>query len=81
MDNIYPVNWNECVTEWINKPYDNYKTIIRPYQPLLVLVGAVTRAFEEKTKNYNTLTEMINTNDLPINYFIKLSMSKFVTTF
>jgi hypothetical protein len=25
LDNLYPVNWDNCVTEFIDKPYDNYK--------------------------------------------------------
>lgn len=29
LDNLYPVNWDKCSTEFINKPYDNYKNIIQ----------------------------------------------------
>lgn len=67
LDNLYPVNWNNCVTEFINKPYDNYKNIVRNYQPLLVLVNSVYKELENKTVN-----EILNGN-MPINYFINKS--------
>jgi hypothetical protein len=67
LDNLYPVNWSDCVTEFINKPYDNYKTIIRDYQPLVVLVNSVYKALECKTIN-----EILDGN-MPINYFINKS--------
>ena len=67
LDNLYPVNWNNCATEYINKPYDNYKDIIRDYQPLIVLVNSVYRALENKTLN-----EILN-GTMPINYFINKS--------
>ncbi len=34
LENLYPVNWNNCVSEFIDKPYENYKTIIREYQQI-----------------------------------------------
>ena len=67
LDNLYPVNWNNCVTEFINKPYDNYKNIVRNYQPLVVLVNSVYKELENKTVN-----EILNGN-MPINYFINKS--------
>ena len=67
LDNLYPVNWNNCVTEFINKPYDNYKTIIREYQPLVVLVNSVYKQLENKTKK-----EILEGN-MPLNYFINKS--------
>lgn len=67
LDNLYPIQWDKCVTEFINKPYDNYKTIIRDYQPLVVLVNSVYKALEN-----NTLDEIIN-GTMPINYFINKS--------
>lgn len=68
LDNVYPVNWNNCVTEYIDKPYDNYKTIIRDYQPLLVLVNSVYKKLENKTE------EEIIYDNMPINYFINKSL-------
>ena len=67
LEDLYPVNWNECVTEYINKPYDNYKNIIRDYQPLIVLVNSVYKEVENMTEE-----EIINSN-MPINYFINKS--------
>ena len=67
LDNLYPCNWNNCVTEFITKPYDNYKNIIRDYQPLVVLVNSVYKELENKTIN-----EILNGN-MPINYFINKS--------
>ncbi len=69
LDNLYPVNWNNCVTEFIEKPYDNYKLIIRKYQPLVVLVNSVYKKLEDKTEK-----EILNAN-MPINYFINKSLS------
>ena len=67
LDNLYPVNWHNCVTEYIDKPYENYKTIIRGYQPLIVLVNSVYKILEDKTEK-----EILNGN-MPINYFINKS--------
>jgi FkbM family methyltransferase len=67
LDNLYPVNWNNCVTEFIDKPYDNYKEIIREYQPLIVLVNSVYKKLEDKT-----VMEILEGN-MPLNYFINKS--------
>ena len=67
LDNLYPVNWNNCVTEFIKKPYENYKTIIREYQPLIVLVNSVYKKIE-------SMPELqILEGNMPINYFINKS--------
>jgi len=67
LDNLYPVNWDNCVTEFIDKPYNNYKMIIRKYQPLVVLVNSVYKKLEDKTER-----EIVEGN-MPINYFINKS--------
>ncbi len=67
LDNMYPVNWDNCVTEFIDKPYDNYKKIIREYQPLVVLVNSVYKKLEDKT-----VKEILDGN-MPLNYFINKS--------
>jgi hypothetical protein len=67
LDNLYPVNWNNCLNEFIVKPYDNYKTIIREYQPLVVLVNSVYKNLEDKTEK-----EILEGN-MPLNYFINKS--------
>jgi hypothetical protein len=67
LDNLYPVNYDKCVDQFINKPYDHYKTIIRDYQPLVVLVNQVYRNLEYKTEK-----EILEGN-MPLNYFINKS--------
>lgn len=67
LDNMYPVNWNNCITEFIDKPYDNYKTIVRKYQPLVVLVNSVYKKIDIKSE------EEILQGNIPLNYFIKKS--------
>jgi hypothetical protein len=67
LDNLYPVNFENCVSEYIDKPYDNYKNIIRTFQPLIVLVNSVYKKLENKTE------EEILKDKLPINYFINKS--------
>jgi mannosyltransferase OCH1-like enzyme len=63
LDNIYPVNWNNAVSEYVNKPYDNYKNIVRSYQPLLILVNSVYKEIENKGLQDN----------MPLKYFIDLA--------
>jgi len=65
LDNMYPVNWNNCVNEFIKKPYDNYKNIIKEYQPLILLVNSVYKELENKTKE--------EINNMPLNYFLNKS--------
>lgn len=67
LDNMYPVNWNNCVREFIVKPYDNYNNLIRSVQPLIVLVNSVYKYLENKTEK-----EIIEGN-MPLNYFINKS--------
>lgn len=69
LDNLYPINWNNCVSEFIEKPYDNYKNIVREYQPLVVLVNSVYRKIENMSKS-----EILQGN-MPINYFINKSLN------
>ena len=70
LDNMYPINWDKCVSEFIEKPYDNYKNIVREYQPLVVLVNSVYKKLENKTEK-----EILEGN-MPINYFINKSFEK-----
>jgi hypothetical protein len=65
LDNMYPCNWNVCDKEFVFAHYDNYKNIIRPFQPLIVLVNSVYKALE----NYDIIT----TKDIPLQYFIQKS--------
>jgi len=63
---MYPVNWSNCVDEFITKPYDNYKTIENNFQPLIVLVNSVYKELETKTED-----EILN-NNIPLKFFIKI---------
>ena len=59
LDTVYPVNWNNCYMEFLDKPYDNYKNLIREYQPFIILVNSVYKAYESVSR--------LNT---PLHYFI-----------
>lgn len=67
LDNLFPVSGNDCVAEYIDKPYDNYKQLIREYQPLVVLVDTVYEELENKT------VKEILEGKMPLNYFINKS--------
>ena len=66
---VYPVNWNRCVREFLIKPYDNYKTLIRPFQPFVVLVNSVYKHLSDKTM------EEIKNDKTPLSYFINKSIT------
>jgi len=66
-DNLYPINWNIYVREYVDKSYGNYKTIVREFQPLIVLVNSVYKAIE-----HMTVDEILN-GKMPLNYFINKS--------
>jgi hypothetical protein len=70
LDTMYPVNWNECVMEFIEKPYDNYLNLIRKYQPLVVLVNSVYKHDMIESKSEDEIYNM----KLPLNYFINKSL-------
>jgi hypothetical protein len=67
LDNLFPVTRNDCEIEYIGKPYDNYKQLIREYQPLVVLVNSVYEKIESKT-----MKEILESK-MPLNYFINKS--------
>lgn len=71
LDNMYPVNWNNCVDEFITKPYDNYKTIEKDFQPLIVLVNSVYKKLETDINNEKDILA----GNLPLNYFINKSIT------
>ena len=68
LDNMYPINWNKCVEEFINKPYQNYTNIIRDFQPLIILVNSVYKQLE------NLSEQEILGGQLPLNYFLNKSI-------
>lgn len=65
LDNLYPVNWDESEVEFLDKPFENYKNIIREFQPLIILVNSIYRKLEN-------CKQIINGN-FPLNYFINKS--------
>lgn len=66
-NDLYPINPNNYVKEFINNPYDNYKNIEKSFQPLIVLVNSVYRELEKYS------VEEIYNGKRPINYFIEKS--------
>jgi mannosyltransferase OCH1-like enzyme len=83
LDNMYPVNWDNCVKEFIDKDYNNYKKIIKPYQPLIVLVNSVYKKIEEIINNSNTkklhkiFSKILFSNNIPLSYFLNESYKNF----
>ncbi len=67
VSDMYPIKWYNCVEEFLNKPYDNYKNIEKPFQPLLVLVNGVYKELEKYS-----MEEILNAKR-PLNYFIEKS--------
>ena len=73
LNNLYPVNWDRCVDEFINKPYNNYISIVRDFQPLIALVNSVYRKLENKS------IDEISNGNMPINFFINKSIENHKT--
>lgn len=67
LDTVYPVNWDECDENFLDKPYDNYKNLIREFQPFIVLVNSVYKKYESMTE------EQIK--ETPLSYFMNKSLS------
>jgi hypothetical protein len=69
---IYPVSPNDAVREYIEKPYDNYKTIERSEpQPLIVLVNSVYQKINSMVKSPDEITKL----HIPLTYFINKSLA------
>jgi hypothetical protein len=67
LENVSPINWCDCVREYMQKPYENYTTLVRDFQPFLILVNSVYKCIEE-----NPISTILTAN-LPFNYFINKS--------
>ena len=63
-DTVYPVFYDQAVEQYIRRPYKHYKNIIRPFQPLIILVNAVYRELQHHSE-----LELLN-GTLPLNYFL-----------
>lgn len=68
LDTMYPANWDQCVGAYLREPYNYYKQLIRPFQPLLVLVGTVYRKLE-----HHSIPDILAA-DYPLNYFIRKAL-------
>ena len=67
LDTIYPSNWDKCVSNFIDAPYENYNNLIKNYQPFIVLVNSVYKKIEN-----TSIDDLLNAN-MPLNYFINKS--------
>ena len=69
---IYPVGPNDAVREFIEKPYDNYKTIERTEpQPVIVLLSSVYHKINSMVKSPDKITGL----RIPLTYFINKSLA------
>ena len=68
LSDLYPVSFQYCVQEYIQKPYETYKAILRDFQPLILLVHQVYKHVESMS-----LEELLNSK-MPLNYFIQTSL-------
>jgi hypothetical protein len=70
LDSVYPANWDRCVREFLNKPYDNYKNLQRENQPFIVLVNSVYKSLSSFSED-----EILNGN-FPLSYFLQKSIKE-----
>ena len=69
LDNMYSINCNNCVNEFIIKPNENYKNIIREYQPLIILVNSVYTEYDKLSDDQISKT--------PLSYFLNKSKENY----
>ena len=70
LDTMYPVNWDRCLHAYVKQPYSNYTNLIRPFQPLLILIHTVYQSLEN-----HSIPDILD-SDYPLNYFIKQSLKQ-----
>lgn len=73
LDTVYPVNWDQCVDKFVNQPYDSYKSLIRPFQPVVVLVNSVYKRLGHLSPT--ALIAYSATNSVPLHYFLNTSFA------
>lgn len=61
---VCPVPWDKCVQEFIDKPYENYKAILRDNQPLIILFQNAYKVMEKLPE------EDVRKGKMPIHYFL-----------
>lgn len=67
LNTMYPVNWDNCLNEFVEKPKSHYKEIETDFQPVIILVNSVYRWMERFR------IEEIPTLDNPLAYFLNKS--------
>lgn len=61
---VYPILKINCTNEFLNKVYNNYKKIIKEFQPIIILDKSIIIEYEK----FNTYDK------IPLNYFINNSI-------
>jgi len=67
LDNVYPVNWDRCVKEYVEAPAEHAQALVRPFQPLVILVNSVYVKVEPLSE------DAIWNGATPLAYFLKKS--------
>ena len=70
LDNMYPINWDKCLLEFVEKPYNNHENLVKQFQPLVIIVNSVYK----KLDNMN-IKQILDSN-MPINYFLNKSFER-----
>lgn len=65
---MHPVHWSDSVREFITSDYDNYKTIERAEQPLVILFNSVYKHLDSYSE------DQIVGGRFPLSYFIRKSV-------
>jgi hypothetical protein len=69
-DTVYPLHWQQYVHEFLLQPYEHYRTLVRPVQPLVVLVNSVYKGVEGMGL---TKADLLAQTTMPLNYFLRVS--------
>lgn len=67
LDTMYPVNFDTCDREFLDRPYENYQTIVRSFQPIVVLVNTVYKRLAPYSE------DEILAQRTPLHYFLETS--------
>tara|TARA_R110002074_G_scaffold156075_2_gene312179 strand:- start:5837 stop:8002 length:2166 start_codon:yes stop_codon:yes gene_type:complete len=83
LHNIFPVHWFHGAREYIEKPYENHKNIIRAFQPLIILVYTVYSLCDSinditKTPIFYFLKMACNNNNIDIEKYYKKTLSLYI---
>lgn len=69
-DTVYPINFDKCESEFLDKPYAQYTSIVRKYQPLVILTNPVYKRLELESE------DTILASNRPLNYFLNESLKR-----